>query len=199
MGRPTLIVTALFLLAPIRTEAAPPAVNIDVLRTLAAEAAEEVCLRIALRPGEGFLVEVLPPELAWVVDEAVRGAFVPAALPDVTQTVRTVCAVKEASVTYDAYDREGLFGRKTAERLVTLTLTVTITRDGSREPLFSGDVRRVRTDRIPVADIPRLDHPTLSIARGTPAGEGFFADIAEPLILLGAIGVTVFLLFHVRS
>jgi hypothetical protein len=39
----------------------------------------------------------------------------------------------------------------------------------------------------------------VSVTQGTLPGEGFFSSLVEPLVMIGAIAVAVYLLFTVRS
>jgi len=176
-----------------------PATNLDILRDLMGETARRVREELSLPAGARVSVAVVPADIAWAVDANVMAAFAPVAPEAETTGVRALFGLRDVRITYGDITRDGIFGGQTAERRVRLTVAVRVTRKESGEQLFSEDRPLERTDRISLADLPAVEHPTLALARGTMESEGLFQGVAEPLILMGAIGVAVFLLFHVRS
>jgi hypothetical protein len=176
-----------------------PATNLDILRDLMGETARAVRGDLALPPADRVSVAVLPADIAWAVDEKVMAAFAPVAPAGETTGVTAVFGLRDVRITYENVTGDGLFADKTAERRVRLTVAVRVTRKESGAQLLSEDLPLERTDRIPLSELPAVEHPTLALARGTLEPERLFQGVAEPLILIGAIGVAVFLLFHVRS
>jgi hypothetical protein len=55
------------------------------------------------------------------------------------------------------------------------------------------------SDVVEVSLIESLENPSVPQTHGVFPPEGFFAGWAEPLVLLGAVAVAVYLLFTVRS
>jgi hypothetical protein len=176
-----------------------PATNLDILRDLMGETARTVRRDLALPAADPVSVAVLPADIAWAVDENVIAAFAPVAPAGESTGVAVVFGLRDVRITYADVTRDGMFGEKTAERRVRLTVAVRATRKESGAQLLSEDLPVERTDRIPLSGLAAVEHPTLALARGTLEPEGLFQGVAEPLILIGAIGVAVFLLFHVRS
>jgi hypothetical protein len=171
--------------------------NLDLLQKMMGETAAEVRHRLPLSGEEGGTVSVLPADVGWALDRDAVRAFLPAPSAGDSTGVHAVFGVRDVQITYDEAERDGLFGEKTVKRTVRMIVAARVTRQGSL--LFAEDLPRQNTDRIPVNAIATVDHPTLAIARGTVESEGVFQGMAEPLILIGAIGIAVFLLFHVRS
>jgi hypothetical protein len=176
-----------------------PATNLDLLRDMMGDVAASVKTQLALAPDEHIAVTVSPAEVAWALDERVVTTFAPAVPASESTAVHALFGVRDVQIRYDDVSREGLFGSKTAHRSVRMTVAVRVTRGSSGERLLNTDLLREHSDRILLAEIPSVEHPTLTIARGSLEPEGMFQGVAEPLILIGAIGVAVFLLFHVRS
>ena len=54
-------------------------------------------------------------------------------------------------------------------------------------------------DTIRVSAIPSLEDPGVPLTQGALPPEGFFSSLVEPLVMLGAVAVAVYLLFTVRS
>jgi len=180
-------------------QAQSPATNLDVLRGLAAGAAAEIRKDLVLLSSERVAVTVLPEDIAWTVDEGILSAFAPQAAAMESAGVVAVFGIRDVQIGYQDIERDGLFGPKTAARVICVTFSVRVTRTSSGALLVGRDVDREYRDRIQLDEIPLVEHPTLALARGSLASEGVFPSLAEPMILIGAIGVAVFLLFHVRS
>lgn len=176
-----------------------PEPNLDVLRSVAGRIAGEVAAELALPPHEILSISVLPRELGWAVDQGIIGAFAPGAAGRESAAVEAVFGIRDAQVSYGEVEREGWFGPRTVGRKVGVTLSVRVTRTATGAVILSRDIAGEQSDRILLSDIPAVEHPTLAMARGVPPSEGFVSGLGEPVILIGAIGVAVFLLFHVRS
>ncbi len=171
--------------------------NLDMLRTMMGETASEVRTRIAGAGNVRVSVRVVPEDVGWAVDEPVlRELSRPAGGAD-GSALQALLGVRDVRITYGDAEREGLFGPTTVLRSVRMTVSVRVTRGDSL--LYAADLPREAADRIPEGAIASVEHPSLIITRGVREPEGLFRDVAEPLILIGAIGVSVFLLFHVRS
>jgi hypothetical protein len=65
--------------------------------------------------------------------------------------------------------------------------------------MVNKEFREVMVDTVRMAEIPTLEDPNVPQTQGTRPSEGFFSSLAEPLIMLGAVAVAVYLLFTVRS
>jgi len=61
------------------------------------------------------------------------------------------------------------------------------------------EFREAMRDTIQVSQVPLLEDPNVPVTQGTLPAEGFFSSLAEPLIMIGAVAVAVYLLFTVRS
>jgi len=55
------------------------------------------------------------------------------------------------------------------------------------------------TDTVAVSDVGDIEQASIPVTRGVLPAEDFFSGIAEPLVVVGAIAVAIFLLFTVRS
>jgi hypothetical protein len=65
--------------------------------------------------------------------------------------------------------------------------------------VMSGERKALFSDTIGLSQIEGVEHAALPVTRGTIPQEDFFSGIAEPLIIVGAVAVAIFLLFTVRS
>jgi hypothetical protein len=64
---------------------------------------------------------------------------------------------------------------------------------------MSAERMAVFSDTIALSQVERIEHASLPVTRGRVPPEDFFSGIAEPLIIVGAVAVAIFLLFTVRS
>ncbi len=176
-----------------------PAGNLDVIRSIAGDIAQGIRQEY-LNSGSGSAaISVLPRETSWYVDQAVYGAFAGKVAPPDSASFAAEFGLRSAVISYTDIRREGLFGEKTAERSVTVTMSVKVTQRSTGTVLLADDRTVSRIDRIPLSEIGRIEQSQLPITHGTLENEGIFSSLAEPVILIGALGVAVFLLFHVRS
>ena len=95
--------------------------------------------------------------------------------------------------------RPGLFSARIVDRTVTLALWGKIVDRANGRLLIGETWREERTDTVCVEDLEHLETPGVPATRGVLPPEGLFSSFLEPLILLGAVGVAVYLLFTSRS
>jgi hypothetical protein len=176
--------------------------NLESYRSLAAQIATSLVKTSDLHQPAKVQLIVLPQERAWYVEgaitEGLKDAGVMAGGDSMTTYVVEV-GMSRAQVVYSNIRRDGFFGSKIVDRTVELALTTKIAGRGTGAIVESGEVVRNVRDTIGVSDIPRIENRLIPITVGVVPTEGFFSNVAEPLILLGSIAVAVFLLFNVRS
>jgi hypothetical protein len=105
----------------------------------------------------------------------------------------------EIAVRYSDARSDGLFGETIVDREVVVTVSTTMINRISGELLVNRDISGTRRDTVAVSRIKSLENPNITVTQGELPAEGFFSNLAGPLIVLGALGVAVYLLFHVRS
>ena len=107
--------------------------------------------------------------------------------------------VLDMHVAYDDVRRDGLFGAKIVDREVTLNIGARLVEQRSGMLIVNREFRQSVRDTVEVSEIHQLEDPYVSVTQGNLPAEGFFSSLAEPLIMLGAVAVAVYLLFTVRS
>ncbi|MEK7250532.1 MAG: hypothetical protein AAB209_08930, partial [Bacteroidota bacterium] len=107
--------------------------------------------------------------------------------------------LSDARVQYSNIRKDGFFGAKLVDRKVNLRLTSKVVNRQTGILAFSSDLEESITDTIELSEVSKVENPAIAITKGTLPGEGFFSNLAEPLILIGSIAVAVILLFNVRS
>jgi hypothetical protein len=181
--------------------AAQPVTNLAVMQELAASIGRQLAGRIGGQDTVTVSMAAAPEATAWVIQGPVRQALMarPAALVVRGAQYGVDCAVAALSVRYENSRRTWLFGTREVDRIVEVSLDCTVTDARAGGVLLAETIARSRRDTIDVSAIPALEEQGVSFTRGALPPEGFFSWAAEPLIMIGAIAVSVYLLFHVRS
>ena len=104
----------------------------------------------------------------------------------------------ETRVRYGPAFRESFLGKRKTERTIEVAVSANI-RNARGEVLFAGSLSRAFSDTIHVGDLPDLEIPSIPLTQGEPPEGGFFDSVLEPLIIIGASAVAVYLFFTVRS
>lgn len=147
-------------------------------------------------------VTMLPAGDAWFLEGAIfRAARASGHVPDVSPEARYAAEFGITDMRVELLNprRPGLFSARLVDRTVTLALWGKIVDRTSGRILVAETWREQYTDTVCVEDLERLETPGVPATRGVLPAEGLFSSFLEPLILLGAVGVAVFLLFTSRS
>ncbi len=177
----------------------PPATNLEIIRSLSRAGAARALQNA--RPGKVH-ISIFPQDVAWMIEGGVLEAARVHQL-EVTEAetaaYRISFGVDDARVLYTNIRRDGLFGPRIVDRTVRLRLSAKIVDGGEARIVRTADIEESQTDTIRVADIAQVENPAVPFTKGTLPREGFFASLAEPLIVVGSVAIAVLLLFHVRS
>ncbi len=183
---------------PGQVESESPA-NLQVFQRLAFEIGSDLDSRLATGVPSIGGVTVLPREIGLSVEkELARGLGVSgdSSGRDSAGLVLEFI-VTEARVYLEDIRRDGFLGPRIADRVVVLGGRAKAWRAGS-PPLYLDATRSLR-DTVRLSGVESLENPPLSFTQIVIPREGFFDSLLEPVIVLGAVGVAVYLLFAVRS
>ncbi len=184
---------------PGQTESGPPA-TLQIFRRLAFEIGSDLAVRLDRRPGPVTGVAVLPREVGLPLEEdLVRGFGVPEA-PSARRDsagLHLELVITEARAFLENSRREGFFGPRLADRVVVLTGRAKTWVEGI--PPQYVDLTRAFRDTVRLSAVESLENPSLGFTRITIPSQGFFDNLLEPIVVLGAVGVAVYLLFAVRT
>ena len=180
---------------------AEPASNLRLMQELARAEGRELASRIPAADSLTVNVTVAPEALAWIV----RGPLLEAvqerrAVPVSSGGAFALgFAITEVSVRYENSRRSWLFGARQVDRIVTLSGDASVTDSRTGRMLAAAPLSRSVRDTVDVAAIPVLEEPGVPQTHAPLPDVGFLEWGAEPLIMIGAVAVAVYLLFHVRS
>lgn len=177
--------------------------NLDVIRSLAKQISVDAVRQTQMdTPGGNVDLSVVPKETAWYVESSVGEGLQSLGFvvrQDTAVPLAAEFGLSNARVEYSNVRKDGLFGSKVVDRKIEIQLTSKFTDRKTGSVLWASEKAQSVVDTIELSEINRVENPTIAITRGTLPRESFFSNFAEPLILLGAIAVAVFLLFNVRS
>lgn len=105
--------------------------------------------------------------------------------------------LEDAGVEYSEVFKSGLLGDFVVGRKISYAGSFTLS--DRNEILHAGKFLLEKSDSVEYDKIPLLENPSLSFTQTELPDEPFWASITEPLIAVGAIIVTVVLLFTIRS
>lgn len=108
-------------------------------------------------------------------------------------------AVSHVSVRYENPFSESFLGERKATRKAELHLRGTIVNAVSNQVLWAGAIERSFTDTILVSQIGVLEFSSKGIAQGIVPEAPFLERLVEPMIIIAATGIAVYLFFTIRG
>jgi hypothetical protein len=104
-------------------------------------------------------------------------------------------AIEGASVVYGEPFKKNLFGDFYTRRQITLKGSYLIKRENSQLKTFT----LTNTDTVQYSRISSLENTSFPFTKGEIPAEPLFSTIFEPILIVGAAAVSVYLFFTVRS
>jgi hypothetical protein len=105
----------------------------------------------------------------------------------------------ELNVRYNNMFKEGIFGSKHVEREVAVQFSSDLRNQVTNEILTGGTHSRLYIDTVAVEDVGSIENESVSVTHGELPSEAFLDRFIEPFVIIGATGVAIYLLFHIRS
>jgi len=176
--------------------------NLRVYQALAGEIGDSVFAIVAIPDTAAVAIHVEPEGSSWYIEEGIAAAA--------RRIGRTVAEVPRASyegrfgvtlagVEYFDIRRDGLFGSRIVDRSVTLILNVRVVDLTTGNVMLRQERQATYRDVLMLDDVTRVEHANLPETHGELPAEGFFSSAVEPVLVVAAVALAVFLLFTVRS
>jgi hypothetical protein len=178
------------------------ATNLRVYQSLAASLGDSLANLLSTADSPRVSVRIAPPDVAWFLQDAVERPFrarncVISASDSARYGVEF--GAVEMNVQYSNLRRPGIFGSRVLDRTVVLLARLRLVDRATGVVVMTGERKALFADTIDLSEVERIEHSAVPVTRGTLPPEGFFSGIAEPLVIVGAVAVAIFLLFTVRS
>ncbi|OLD71636.1 MAG: hypothetical protein AUI33_07685 [Ignavibacteria bacterium 13_1_40CM_2_61_4] len=188
------------------TDPPPAGTNLEIMQSLIGRITRDVIGHSRIPSGDTVLFRIRSSPDSWIVQNAtlaeLRAAGYTVLLPS-DSGGHTGSAMHihsaELRVRYDDMYHDGFLGARKVRRTVSVAVACDVIDQASHEVLYSGAPAVESADTVRVDEIPNLE---LASARSTHAElppETFPDRVLEPLVIIGATGVAVYLFFHVRS
>ena len=180
----------------------PVPTTIGVSQVLADTIARRAFALLPPSDSSSVAVTLLPEGEAWFLEEPIlRAVRASGYVPEYSAATHFTAefGITDLHVELVNPRRPGLFSDRLVDRTVNLTLWGKIVDRRTGQLLIGETWHEERTDTVLVDDLERLETPGVPGTRGVLPPEGLFSSFLEPLILLGAVGVAVYLLFTSRS
>jgi hypothetical protein len=176
--------------------------NMRVYQSLAASLGDSLALLVVSADSPRVAVTVAPADVAWFLQDPVEKPFrlrhCVISTVDSARFAAEFGAV-ELHVQYSNLRRNGIFGSRVLDRSVVLLARMRLVDRVGGTVLMSGERKGGYTDTIGLSQVEGVEHAAVPCTHGTIPAEDFFSGIAEPLVIVGAVAVAIFLLFTVRS
>jgi hypothetical protein len=176
--------------------------NLRAFQSLAASLGDSIANLLPAPDSVRVSVRIAPPDVAWFLQDAVERPFrarnfVIAANDSARYGVEF--GAVEMNVQYSNLRRTGIFGSRVLDRMIVLLARLRLVDRVAGTVIMTGERKAVFSDTIGLSEVERIEHTAVPVTRGTIPPEDFFSGIAEPLVIVGAVAVAIFLLFTVRS
>jgi hypothetical protein len=181
----------------------PAPSNLDVMRTLVAVIGGGVLDSAGTSVGDTVALDVDSSDASWVARTEIaallgrsgRTVVAPGGnrAPGTRWNVRGTTLAAE----YRDIRKSGPFSGAVVDRVVSASFTSELTRDGT--VLYAGASARSAVDTVDEGSVADLEAGSPESSRGEVPGMETFDRFIEPLVIIGAAGVAIFLFFQVRS
>ena len=178
-----------------------PLSNLSVLDALVRESAVTIipeCHRLNVSQ---FAIQLTPTDLAPFFRNSLIRTFTDSGFRVVSVDSARVLQVGilNGGIHFPSVWKSGIFGSRVAQRVASVDVSFFLDPLAEGVPVLTRNVIKVFSDTVAVDAINDLRHPSLALEQGELPSEGIFSGVLEPLVLLGALAVGIFLLFTVRS
>lgn len=102
-------------------------------------------------------------------------------------------------VQYTNMFRDGFFGEKRVTRSISVNLAVEVKDCLTNEIFFSGLLNEELSDTVSVDEIENLESASAKRTRADIPNNDILDHIVEPIVIIGAVGVSVYLFYYIRT
>jgi len=176
------------------------------MQSLLERIGQEIIGRAHVRAGDTVSFRMRQVEDGWIAENAITsglrasGCLVFAGPDSVRRTGYSVQLLSAAlHVQYSDMYHDGFLGTRKVTRTVSAQVTCDVLRSDTREVVYSGSTAQESVDTVAVDNIPDLELPSARSTHAELPAESFLDRVLEPVVIIGATGVSIYLFFHVRS
>jgi len=181
-----------------------PQTNLELIELAVSNVAREILNGMKLHPHEQVLLKVSRNENSWMFENKMIGVLRGAGA-DVFVNVSS----KSDSVTiaeFNVLDLKLRYTRvfetteeKFIEREAVVNVSGKVYRGSDGKVLWGNNLVCTKRDTVRFDDIHTLENPNIKLTHAYLPDEGIFSSIIEPLLVIAASAIIIFLFFTVRS
>jgi hypothetical protein len=177
----------------------------EVIRNLCGDLAVKVLSDALFNPPDSVVILATAGEASEIIGQVFTQTMIDRGLRPYRShkdSIREIPALSigilSCGVKYSPSFHDGFLGESLTERTIGVTLAIQkYDRDGRVR--LSQEYSRQSLDTIAVDKIRVLEDPAYRFTRGDVPQGSYFDSLLTPLIILGSLGLAVYLLFSVRS
>lgn len=183
----------------------PPASNLDVMVSLTKKIVQSYGKEGYLLPGDICVVQFVETGNVPFVEHAFLESLgkMPVRLYEAAQPKQNAVSMtvqpSRVNVSYESTFRDGFFGTKYVVRVVTVGLSTKIVQQPQGSVIFSGIRTEQWRDTVSADAIQRIESPLIKTTQAPLPEESLVERFIEPVVILTATGVIIYLFYTVRS
>ncbi len=183
----------------------PAPLTVDLMMRAAGRIAAQWCDAWKLAAGDSLFLVADSANDGWIAEQGATASLREHGIRifsgrDSSQARRVVSLrVTALSVSFSDLSREGLFGDKSVKRTVRAEVAYRDRLGSTGEVLHAGTAASVLADTVHLDDLASLQSAGIPRTAAIAPQETFLDQAVEPFLILGAAGLAVYLLFHIRS
>ena len=180
--------------------------NLVLLGGLIERITGEIASEAKLKTGDSISINVSKVEDGWIVVTAASSALKTLgcsvfSTSDSTTSKKYLLdfTAADLSVRYDSMFNDSFLGTRSVRRTVSGTLRGQVLNTRTGEILSSSSRTVASADSVRINEIPGLESVSVKSTHGEIPAESFLDRAVEPVMIIGATGIAIYLFFHVRN
>ncbi len=178
--------------------------NVEVMQSLIESISDKVLINSNIQSSESIFVRYPALDDAWIAKTVITPKLKSAGYSVFdydTNNNKILYDVNELilDVQYINIFRNGLFGEKRVTRSISVNLAIEVKNCSTHEILFSGLLSDEMSDTVSVNEIENLELSSAKRTRGDIPNNDILDNIIEPFVIIGVVGVSVYLFYHIRT
>ncbi len=187
--------------------------NLEVFQNILVKLSKDIAAQSKFEAGDRVAVKIQPADESWLVEQSLTAALrelgvmvFADSFPKSDQPARATtpryslnAMVVNMQIHYDTPFHDGIFGPEKVRRTAAVSLAYQSADEETKEIRSSRTLLDDDVDTVSVGEISTLEQPALKSTHAILPDASALDRFMEPLIIVGATAVAVYLFFHVRS
>ena len=183
-----------------------PKSNAEIFREGVVELVHSLAKQSGITQGGSIVVSIVHPDENSLVKQAVTSSLQQNGYTVYDDSAKATAInynlnVNDAElmVSYGETYHETILGESRTSRTLSVNLPYTLTEKQTGKVIRSETMNFLTTDTVSTDMIPLLEHQQPAGTKSVLPARSFLDRLVEPLVIIAATGVAIYLFFHVRS